>query len=215
MEGSVSRLPSYQGDGVIFVTPTMEAGMKEEIRKSHGHWKTKEVFSFDDGLAEQQEPFLTVARTILATLMNLDSLPNDQGEGGPDPEVVREMLQDALVLLGNANARLNVWPWSGSHSFRNSVSFKRGQQSGAERKRKWAYQPGGASVTFKYSKNSGGARRTSNSNQSANNTNSSWLSVICSPLLTYRGCWMWKQTQPLGFSTCAQSGCFGRMSFRA
>ena len=35
--------------------------------------------------------------------------PNDEGEGGPDPEVVREMLEDALVLLGNANARLNVW----------------------------------------------------------------------------------------------------------
>ena len=89
--------------------PTMEAGMKEEIRKSHGHRKTKEVFSFDDGLAEQQGPFLTVARPILAALMNLDTPPNDEGEGGPDPEVVREMLEDALVLLGNANACLNVW----------------------------------------------------------------------------------------------------------
>ena len=66
-------------------------------------------FSFDDGLAEQQGPFLTVARPILAALMNLDTPPNDEGEGGPDPEVVREMLEDALVLLGNANARLNVW----------------------------------------------------------------------------------------------------------
>ena len=35
--------------------------------------------------------------------------PNDEGEGGPDPEVVWEVLEDALVLLGNANARLNVW----------------------------------------------------------------------------------------------------------
>lgn len=41
--------------------------------------------------------------------MNLDSPPNDEGEGGPDPEVVWEMLEDALVLLGNANAHLNVW----------------------------------------------------------------------------------------------------------
>ena len=50
-----------------------------------------------------------MARPILAALMNLDSPSNDEGEGGPDPEVVREMLEDALVLLGNANARLNVW----------------------------------------------------------------------------------------------------------
>ena len=35
------------------MTPTMETGMKEEIRKSHRHRKTKELFSFDDGLAEQ------------------------------------------------------------------------------------------------------------------------------------------------------------------
>ena len=33
--------------------PTMAAGMKEEIRKSHEHRKTKKAFSFDDGLAEQ------------------------------------------------------------------------------------------------------------------------------------------------------------------
>ena len=78
-------------------------GGDQEIRKSHGHRKTKEVFSFDDGLAEQQGPLLTVARPILAMLMNLDSPPNDEGEGGPDPEVVREVLEDALVLLGNAN----------------------------------------------------------------------------------------------------------------
>ena len=200
--------------------PTMEAGMKEEIRKSHGHRKTKEVFSFDDGLVEQ-----------LAALMNLDSPPpppDGEGEGGPDPEVVREMLEDALVLLGNANGRLNVWrqrrfsdyltdlgrrtlregiptdrhlfphqfheqikcehdhkastskllckpkagpkPWTGPQSFRDSASFRRGQQSRADRKRKWAYKPGGSSA--KYSKNSGGARRESDSTQSASNSSS-------------------------------------------
>ena len=220
--------PPVKGTEGFMRAPTMEAGMKEEIKKSHGHRKTKEVFSFDDGLAEQQGPFLTVARPILAALMILDSPPNDEGEGGPDPEVVREMLEDALVLLGNANARLNVWrqrrfsdyltdlgrrtlregiptdkhlfphqfhekiksehdhktstsklickpkagpkPWSGSQSFRDSASFRRGQQSGAERKRKWAYKPGGASA--KYSKNNGGARRASDSTQSANNSSS-------------------------------------------
>ena len=47
-------------------------------------------------------------------------------------------------------------PWSSSQSSRDSASFKRGQQSGADRKRKWAYKPGGTSA--KYSINSGGAR---------------------------------------------------------
>ena len=43
----------------------------------------------------------------------MKSLPpspiNDEGKGEPDLEVIREMLEDTLVLLDNANARLNVW----------------------------------------------------------------------------------------------------------
>ena len=62
-------------------------------------------------------------------------------------------------------------PWSTFQSFSYSASFKWGQQSGADRKRKWAYKPRGTGA--KYSKNSGGAGRASDSNQSANNTNSS------------------------------------------
>ena len=62
-----TRQPS-KGTESFMCAPTMEAGMKEEIRKSHGHWKTKEVFSFDDGLTVQQGPFLTVARPILASV---------------------------------------------------------------------------------------------------------------------------------------------------
>ena len=45
--------PPIKGTEGFMRAPTMEAGMKEEIRKSHGHRKTKEVLSFDDGLAEQ------------------------------------------------------------------------------------------------------------------------------------------------------------------
>ena len=114
------------------------------------------------------------------------------------------MLEDALVLLGNTNARLNVWrlrrfseyltdlggrtlregiptdrhlfpqqfhekikserdhkaytsklickqkvgptPRFSCQSFRDFASFKQKQQSGADRKRKWAYKPGGASA---------------------------------------------------------------------
>ena len=51
----------------------MGAGMEEEIRKSHGFRKTKDVFAFDDGLAEQQGLFITVARPTLSALMLLDS----------------------------------------------------------------------------------------------------------------------------------------------
>lgn len=61
--------------------------MKDEIQKSHRHRKIKEVFTFDEGLAEQQGPFLTVARPILAALMLLDSPP--KGEGGPDPDTIQ------------------------------------------------------------------------------------------------------------------------------
>ena len=72
MEGSVSQLPTNQGDGVIFVC------------SHHGSWhegRNQEI-SFDDGLAVQQGPFLTVARPILAALMNLDSPTNYEGGGG-------------------------------------------------------------------------------------------------------------------------------------
>ena len=36
---------------------TMEAGMKETIRKSHGFRKTKDVLASDGGLAEQEVPW--------------------------------------------------------------------------------------------------------------------------------------------------------------
>jgi len=76
--------PPIQGTEGFMRAPTMEAGMKEEFRKSHGHRKTKEVFSFDGDLAEQQGPFLTVARPILAALMNLDSPPPVMMKGKGD-----------------------------------------------------------------------------------------------------------------------------------
>lgn len=220
--------PPIKGSDGFMRAPTMEAGMKEEIRKSHGFRKTKDVFAFDDGLAEQQGPFITVARPILSALMLLDSPPDEDGEGGPDPDVIREMLEDALVMLGNANAHLNIWrqrrfsdfltdlgkrtlregiptdkhlfphrfhekiksehdhkasnsklickpkegnkPFGRSQSFRDSTSLRRGQQAGGDGKRKWAYKPGGSRA--KYSKTNGGARRASDSNQSASNTSS-------------------------------------------
>ena len=46
----------------LLVAPAMQAWMKEELKKRHGYTKTKDLFSFDDGLAERQSAFLVVAR---------------------------------------------------------------------------------------------------------------------------------------------------------
>ena len=65
--------PQLRGQHGFMGPPTVEAVMKEKIRKSHGFQKTKNVFAFDDGLAEQQGPFITVTRPMLSALMLLDS----------------------------------------------------------------------------------------------------------------------------------------------
>jgi hypothetical protein len=83
----------------------MEAGMKEKIRKMHGYLKTNDVFAFDGALAEKQGAFLLTARPIIAALATLDH--PSEAEQGPDPDLVKGMLEDALVLLGNANGRQN------------------------------------------------------------------------------------------------------------
>ena len=83
--------------------------MKEDIRKRHGYSKTKEVFTFDDGLAERQGAFLYTARPILAALSMLEEAGKEDEEDAPDPDTIKGMLEDALVLLGNATFRLNSW----------------------------------------------------------------------------------------------------------
>ena len=35
------------------MAPSMDAGMKEDIKRRHGYTKTKELFPFDDGLTER------------------------------------------------------------------------------------------------------------------------------------------------------------------
>ena len=66
----------------------------------------------DDGLVERQRPILAVARSIAAALDRLDAPPNpEEGEetSDPDPDEMKSYLEDALLLLGNANIRLNGW----------------------------------------------------------------------------------------------------------
>lgn len=101
--------PAIKSTESFLVAPTMEAGMKEELRKRHGYVKTKDTLAFDDGLAEKQATYISVARPILAALMALDTPPDGNDEGGIDPDTVKDILEDALVMLGNANARLNEW----------------------------------------------------------------------------------------------------------
>ncbi|PFX12583.1 hypothetical protein AWC38_SpisGene23431 [Stylophora pistillata] len=106
----ISSYPCIKGTDSFLVAPTMEAGMKEELRKSHGHTKIKKTLAFGDGLAEKQATIISVARPILAALEALDDkTESDDGSEGIDPDTVEGMLEDALVMLGNANARLNEW----------------------------------------------------------------------------------------------------------
>jgi len=91
----------------LLAAPTMEAGMKEELKKRHGYTKTKELLAFDDGLAERQCAFLVVARPLLAALTALDNSGEEDKDEGPDPDAIKDLLEDAPV--GNANFRLNSW----------------------------------------------------------------------------------------------------------
>lgn len=101
--------PQIKDTESLLVAPTMEAGMKEDIKKRHGYTKTKELFAFDDGLAERQAAFIVVARPILAALSALDSVGGEDDAEAVDPDEIKDLLEDALVLLGNANFRLNAW----------------------------------------------------------------------------------------------------------
>ena len=94
----------------MLLAPTMETGMKEDIKKKHGYYKTKESFFFDEGLAERQAPILTVVRPIVAALEALDFNPEeDEKDSGPESDDIKVMLEDTLALLGNAVFRLNAW----------------------------------------------------------------------------------------------------------
>ena len=108
----MEKYPQIKGTENILVASTMETGTKDYMRQKFGHPKTKEILAFDEGLAERQTPFLTVARPIATALAKLDAndvLDEEGNESGPDPDEIKNLLEDALVLLGNANVRLNQW----------------------------------------------------------------------------------------------------------
>ena len=105
----INSYPPIEGADSILIAPTMEGGMKEDLRNRHGNQKTKEVLAFDEGLSEKQASYICVARPILSALSALDAISEDGEPDGPDPDTIKAMLEDALVMLGNANARLNGW----------------------------------------------------------------------------------------------------------
>lgn len=108
----MQKYPPIKGLDQVLVAPTMETGTRDYIKQKFGYHKTKEVFTSDDGLVEKQAPFLVVARPIAAALDRLEEPPclDESEEGtGPDPDEIKAYLEDALVLLGNANFRLNAW----------------------------------------------------------------------------------------------------------
>ena len=94
----------------LLVTPTMEADMKEELKKRHDYTKTNELFTFDDGSAERQSAFLVVARPLLAALTAPDSWggEDEDSDEGPDRDAIKNLLEDAVVLVRHTNFRLNV-----------------------------------------------------------------------------------------------------------
>lgn len=92
----------------LLVAPMMEAGMKEELKNWHAYTKTKELFTFDDGLPEHQSAFLVVAHLLLAALTALNNSRGEDEDDGPDPDAIKDLLEDALVLLENANFRLSA-----------------------------------------------------------------------------------------------------------
>ena len=107
----MQKYPPIKGKEEVLVAPTMETGTREYIKQKFGYHKTKEVFTSDDGLVEKQAPFLAVARPVAAALDLLEEPPNpdESDSNGPDPDEIKAYLEDALVLLGNANFRLNAW----------------------------------------------------------------------------------------------------------
>ena len=66
--------PQIKDTESFLVAPTMEDDMKEDVKRLHGYTKTKELFAFDDGLAERHFAFPAVARPTLAALTAFDDI---------------------------------------------------------------------------------------------------------------------------------------------
>ena len=105
----MEQYPDIKGTADFLVSPIMQTGMKEDIKRVHGLSRTKDLFTFDEGLADKQAPFISVVRPLVSALQALEPTEVDlDGEepSGPDPDHVKALIEDAIVLLGNAHC-----PW--------------------------------------------------------------------------------------------------------
>ena len=109
----MEQYPDIKGTAEFLVSPVMQTGMKDDIKRVHGFTKTKDVFTFDDGLADKQAPFISAVRPLVCALQSLEMVGgvDDDGEEipGPDPDHIKALIEDAIVLLGNPHCRLNSW----------------------------------------------------------------------------------------------------------
>ena len=87
--------------------------MKEDIKRVHGLFRTKDLFTFDEGLADKQAHFNSVVRPLVSALQELDQTGEADVDGDeplvPDPDHIKSLIEDAIVLLGSAHCRLNSW----------------------------------------------------------------------------------------------------------
>ena len=77
MSGVTKSYTAIENTDDFLVAPKLRAGMKEALRSRHGHMRITDVLAFDDGLSEQQAPFLMVPRPLLAALMARDALARE------------------------------------------------------------------------------------------------------------------------------------------
>ena len=56
----------------------MKTGIKDDIKRVHGFTKTKDVFTFDDALADKQALFISAVRPLVCGLQSLEMV----GGGG-------------------------------------------------------------------------------------------------------------------------------------
>ena len=50
-----------------------------------------------------------MAHPLLAALTGLENSGGEDEHEGPDPDAIKDLLEDALVFLGNANFGFNAW----------------------------------------------------------------------------------------------------------
>ncbi|XP_022806778.1 uncharacterized protein LOC111343852 [Stylophora pistillata] len=108
----MEQYPDIKGTNDFLVSPVMQSGMKEDAKRVHGLSRTKDLFTFDEGLAAKQAPFMSV-RPLVSALQALEPTGEvnvDEDEpSSPDPDHIKALIEDAIVLLGNAHCCLNSW----------------------------------------------------------------------------------------------------------